>query len=65
MKKIVLVNLAFWLAAIAIPIVSRSLPTGSGSPPKIDELLVPIIQIMLAFGSTYMISLAIRSKGVH
>lgn len=63
MKKIALLNLAFWIVAIAFPLVARSLPTGSGAPPKFYELLVPLIQIMLALGSTYLVSEAIKSKG--
>ncbi len=63
MKKIALLNLAFWIVAIAFPLVARSLPTGSGAPPKFYELLVPMTQIMLALGSTYLVSAAIKSKG--
>jgi len=62
MKKIALLNLAFWIVAIAFPLVARSLPTGSGEPAKFYELLVPMTQIMLALGSTYMVSAAIKSK---
>ncbi|MEY4482822.1 MAG: hypothetical protein RL693_274 [Verrucomicrobiota bacterium] len=62
MKKIVLLNLAFWLVAIAFPIIARSLPTGSGLPPKIDELLIPVIQIMLALGSTYLVGMAVKPE---
>ena len=63
MKKLVLINLAFWLAAIAFPFLARSLPTASGSPPKIYDVLIPMIQFMLAFGSTYIVSLALKTKG--
>lgn len=62
MKKIVLLNLAFWIVAIAFPIIARALPTGSGAPPKIYELLIPVVQIMLALGSTYMVGMAVKSK---
>lgn len=63
MKKVALLNLAFWIGAIAFPLVAQSLPTGSGEPAKFYELLVPMIQIMLALGSTYLVSEAIKSKG--
>jgi hypothetical protein len=58
-KKIILVNLAFWLFAMLLHPLIRLLPTGSGSPPKIFELLIPVIFIMLAGGSTYLLQSAI------
>jgi uncharacterized membrane protein (DUF4010 family) len=62
-KKIVLVNLAFWFVAMVVHPLIRILPTGSGSPPKIFELLVPIFFVMLAGGSTYLLKTAIgKSK---
>lgn len=62
MKNSIIVNLCFWLASIGFPIVARSLPTGSGAPPKIYELLIPLIQILLACGSTFLLSKAINGK---
>jgi hypothetical protein len=63
-KKIIAVNLAFWLVAMLIHPVIRLLPTGSGSPPKIFELLVPLFFILLAAGSTYLLKAAIgKTKG--
>ncbi len=50
--KVVTLNLAFWATAIAFPYVARLLPTASGSPPKFYELLMPLIQIMLAVAAT-------------
>ena len=58
-KKIVIVNLAFWFVAMLLHPLIRMLPTGSGGPPKIFELLIPILFIMLAGGSTYLLKAAI------
>ncbi len=58
-KKIIAVNIAFWMVAMLVHPVIRMLPTGSGSPPKIFELLVPLLFIMLAGGSTYLLKAAI------
>lgn len=58
-KKIIAVNLAFWIVAMLLHPVIRMLPTSSGSPPKIFELLVPLLFIMLAGGSTYLLKSAI------
>ena len=58
-NKIVFVNLAFWFVAMLLHPLIQMLPTGSGSPPKIFELLIPVFFIMLAGGSTYLIKVAI------
>lgn len=58
-KKIVIVNLALWIISMLLHPIVRMLPTGSGAPPKIFELLVPIFILMLAGGSTYLLKAAI------
>ena len=58
-KKIIAVNLALWVVALLLHPLVRVLPTGSGSPPKIFELLIPIFFIMLAGASTYLLKAAI------
>lgn len=58
-KKTIAVNLAFWLTAMLIHPIIRLLPTGSGSPPKIFELLVPLFFLMLAGCSTFLLKTAI------
>ena len=57
--KIIIVNLAFWFVAMLLHPLSRMLPTGSESPPKIFELVIPIFFIMLAGGSTFLLKSAI------
>ena len=58
-RKTLVVNIAFWLVAMLVHPVICMLPTGSGSPPKIYELLEPLFFIMLAAGSTYLLKSAI------
>lgn len=58
-KKTITVNLAFWVVATLIHPAIRLLPTESGSPPKIFELLIPLLFLMLAGGSTYLLKAAI------
>lgn len=58
-RKVVTLNLAFWAAAIAFPYVARLLATASGSPPKFYEMLMPLIQIMLAVAATFMVKSAL------
>lgn len=57
-NRIILVNLAFWFVAMVLHPVIEMLPTGSGSPPKIFEVLIPVVFILLAGGSTYLLKSA-------
>ena len=58
-KKLITINLALWIVAVLLHPLVRMLPTGSGDVPKIFELLVPILTIILAAASTYLLSSAI------
>jgi hypothetical protein len=58
-KKLIVVNLAVWIVAMLTHPLARMLPTGSGSPPKIFSLLIPIFFMMLAGVSTYLLSAGI------
>lgn len=62
MKKVLMVNLAFWATAIASPIVVRFLPTGTGQTPKFFEFFVPLFQVMLACGATYLVKTSLETK---
>jgi hypothetical protein len=57
-KKMVIVDLSLWVVAGLLQPVTRMLPTGSGSPPKIFEFLIPRFWIMLAGGATYLLRAA-------
>jgi hypothetical protein len=61
-NKVIILNLAFWAVAIAFPFFTRILPTGSGSSPKIFEVLVPLFQLMLAGGATYLVKSALEKQ---
>lgn len=58
-KKLIMVNLAVWIVATLTHPIAQMLPTGSGSPPKIYSLLIPIFFMMLAGLSTYLLSTGI------
>ena len=62
MNKVLIVNLAYWATAIGFPIVIRLLPTSTGETPKFFEFLVPLFQMMLACGATYLVKTAIEKK---
>jgi hypothetical protein len=61
-KKLIIVNLGLWLFAMLLHPFVRILPTGSGAPPKIFDLLIPLLFIMLAGGSTYLLKCAIGNR---
>ena len=58
-KKLITINLAVWIVAILTHPLVQMLPTGSGSPPKIFSLLIPMFFLMLAGVSTYLLNAAI------
>lgn len=58
-RKLLVVNAAYWLVAMLIHPVLHLLPTASGRPAKIFELLVPLFFIFLAAGSTYLLKTAL------
>lgn len=62
MNKVLMVNLAFWAIAIVFPIVIRLLPTSTGETPKFFEFFVPMFQVMLACGATYLVKTSIEKK---
>lgn len=61
-KKTVILNLAFWITAIAFPLVLRLLPSSTGTQPKFFEFFVPFFQLMLAGGATWMVKSALDSS---
>ncbi len=58
-KKHITINIAVWAVAILTHPIAKMLPTGSGSPPKVFELLIPIFFMALASVSTYLLSAGI------
>ncbi|WP_425618265.1 hypothetical protein NA78x_001968 [Anatilimnocola sp. NA78] len=65
MNKVLLVNLGFWATAIAFPIVIRLLPSSTGETPKFFEFFVPLFQMMLAGGATYLVKTSIEKKSAN
>lgn len=61
-KKILVVNVLYWVVAMLLHPLSNLLTKNSDETPKIYSLLIPLMFIGLAFGSTYMMWLAIRSQ---
>jgi hypothetical protein len=61
-KNVLIVNLLFWAVAALLHPLAGLLPTESGEPPRIFSLLIPIMFLVLAFGSTAMMARAINQQ---
>ena len=58
-KNLLVVNVLFWVVGALLHPLASLLPTGSGETPKIFSVLIPILFLILAFGSTYMMARAL------
>ena len=61
-KNVLVVNVLFWVVAALLHPLASLLPTGSGETPKVYSLLIPILFLLLAFGSTVMIARALGQQ---
>lgn len=59
LRKVQLTNMALWVTAIILPIVAR---TFSSNDPKIFDVLMPMFQLLLAGGSTWMFGALLKSE---
>jgi hypothetical protein len=62
-RRFLVVNVLYWVVAALVHPLTNLLPTGSGEPPKFLELLIPLVFVGLAFGSTYLMSRALSLQG--
>ena len=62
-KSVLVVNVLFWVLAALLHPLARLLPAANGEPPKIFSLLIPILFLLLAFGSTAMVARALAELG--
>ena len=58
-KNVLVVNVLFWVVAALLHPLASLLPTGSGEAPKVFSLLIPMLFVLLAFGSTAMVARAL------
>jgi len=52
------VNVLYWLVAALLHPLANLLPSSTGGTPKILSLLIPLMFIGLAYGSTLLLSRA-------
>ena len=62
-KSVLVVNVLFWVVAALLHPLAGLLPKANGEPSKIFELLIPIMFVLLAFGSTAMVARALAEPG--
>lgn len=62
-KNCLYINALYWIVAAMIHPVVSLLPTTSGEMPKIYSLLIPLVFIGLAFGSTLLMLRAMGQQG--
>jgi hypothetical protein len=62
-RHFLIVNVLYWVVAALVHPLTNLLPTGSGEPPKLLELLIPLVFVGLAFGSTHLMSRALSLQG--
>jgi hypothetical protein len=58
-KNALMVNVLYWVVAALLHPVASLLTSGSGEPPKVFSLLIPLMFVGLAWGSTAMMARAI------
>ena len=62
-KKVLAVNVLYWIVAALLHPLASLLPTGSGAVPKVYSLLISILFMLLAYGSTAMMAQALAEPG--
>jgi hypothetical protein len=62
-KSVLVVNVLFWAVSALLQPLTGLLPSADGEPPKIFSLLIPILFLLLAFGSTAMVARALARPG--
>ncbi len=55
-QRYLAVNALYWVVAALLHPLAGLLPTASGEPPKVFEVLIPLAFVGLAFGSTVLMA---------
>lgn len=59
-RRLLVRNFVFWMVAAVLYPIAHWIPTGSGMPPKIYEVLVPVMVFGLGLASNAMWGAAIK-----
>lgn len=63
LKTVLVRNFGFWIAAAVLYPIAHWIPTASGQPPRIYDVLVPVFVLGLGLVSNVFLSAAFRSSG--
>lgn len=61
-QNVLVVNVLYWIVGALLYPLASLFPAGSGETPKIFSLLIPLIFLMLAFGSTTLLARVIKRQ---
>lgn len=59
-KKLKIRNISFWIVAALLYPVAHWIPTASGQPPRIFEVLIPILILGLGMASNATFGMALN-----
>ena len=62
-KNLIIGNIVLWIFAALVYPVSQWVPTGAGTPPRVFEVLIPVIMILMGMASTSFLRTALRQAG--
>ena len=62
LKALLVRNFGFWIAAAVLYPIAHWIPTASGQPPRIYDVLVPIFVLGLGLVSNLFLAAAFRVK---
>jgi len=60
-KAVLVRNFGFWIAAAVLYPIAHWLPTASGQPPRIFDVLVPVLVLGLGLASNALLGAAFKS----
>ena len=62
-KALLVRNFGFWIAAALVYPIAHWIPTASGQPPRIFDVLVPVLVLGLGLASNAVLGAALRGGG--
>lgn len=63
LKPLLVRNFGFWLVAAVVYPIAHWIPTASGQPPRIFDVLVPVFVLGLGLASNAVLGAALRGGG--
>jgi apolipoprotein N-acyltransferase len=61
LKKLLVRNIGFWIVAAVLYPIAHWIPTASGHPPRIFDVLIPILVLTLGFVSNLLLGAGLKT----